>query len=111
MYGCKDVASQADATDEQTEKSKLLREIREEVLKWTDCTDSKLSDFLIKYAHAQKMYGTALKLLLKQNSEGTAARGLDDSIIQLCDKMGLKHCAIALRESLPIKYPNDFQPF
>ncbi|XP_031554866.1 tripeptidyl-peptidase 2-like [Actinia tenebrosa] len=90
---------------------KALQETHSEILKWIDASDSKISEFLAKSSEAQRLYGSALKLLLKNNWEGTPVKASDEKIIELCEKLGWNHCIRFLRESLPVKYPHDFEPF
>ncbi|KAK3699411.1 hypothetical protein QZH41_018570 [Actinostola sp. cb2023] len=76
-----------------------------------DALARKVVEFLVKSAEVQQKYGSALKLLLKTNSEGTPVKANDERIIELCAKLGWDHCVLFLQESLPVKYPPNYEPF
>lgn len=79
------------------------------ILKFTEVTDSKVIIFAIIHAERLEHYARAVKLINNQLESKPNSIDLEQKLIELYDKLGWEHCANFARESLPTRFPTDFE--
>lgn len=84
--------------------------IFEELLKWVDPFDMKVIEFSIRHALVHKLYGRALRFLLKQNEE-KPSKQLERRCIEVFKQLEWDHCIQYFETSLLVKYPKSYRPF
>jgi len=89
-------------TDEATETLFKL-------LKFTDITDSKVILFAILHAEQLEHNARAIKLIQNQLETKPNSVDLEQKLIQLYEKLDWTHCTHFAKESLPTRFPTDFE--
>jgi len=89
-------------TDEATETLFKL-------LKFTDITDSKVILFAILHAEQLEHSARAIKLIQNQLETKPNSLDLEQKLIQLYEKLDWTHCTHFAKESLPTRFPTDFE--
>lgn len=79
------------------------------LLKFTDITDSKVIMFAIVHAEQLQHNARAIKLIQNQLETKPNSIDLEEKLIQLYEKLGWNHCAQFARETLPTRFPSDFE--
>jgi len=79
------------------------------LLKFTDITDSKVIMFSIIHAEHLQHYARAIKLIQNQLETKPNSIELEQKLIELYEKSGWDHCAYFAKESLPTRFPTDFE--
>ena len=79
------------------------------LLKFTDITDSKVIMFSIVHAEHLQHYARAIKLIQNQLETKPNSIELEQKLIELYEKSGWDHCAYFAKESLPTRFPTDFE--
>ena len=93
------------AQDKISEATEVLFNI----LKFTEITDSKVITFAIIHADKLEHHARAVKLINNQLESKPNSIDLEQKLIELYDKLGWEHCANFAKESLPTRFPSDFE--
>ena len=69
----------------------------------------KVIMFAIAHAEQLQHYARAIKLIQNQLETKPNSSDLEQKLIQLYEKLGWEHCVYFAKESLPTRFPNDFE--
>merc|ERR1711874_558558 len=90
-------------------KGELLQ-IYSTIVKFAEITDTKVVNFMVKYAIHLGQHARALKLVVKQLEEKNS-KELEKKAIELLGFLGWEHAVSFLERAQPAHYPVDYQPF
>ena len=65
--------------------------------------------FSIVHAEQLQHFARAIKLIQNQLETKPNSIELEQKLIQLYEKLGWEHCAYFAKESLPTRFPSDFE--
>ena len=93
------------AQDKISEATEVLFKL----LKFTEITDSKVINFAMIHAEKLEHFARAVKLINNQLESKPNSLELEEKLIDLYDKLGWQHCVKFAKESLPTRFPTDFE--
>ena len=73
------------------------------------CFFFKVIMFAIAHAEQLQHYARAIKLIQNQLETKPNSPDLEQKLIQLYEKLGWEHCVYFAKESLPTRFPSDFE--
>jgi len=93
----------------EQDNEKLL-DIYTEVVKYTDQTDTKVSNFMWKLFRHLHLWAKGLKLAIKQIEEKQTKEN-EKLVVESLEALEWEHAVRILSRGQPTRYPGDFQPF
>lgn len=81
-----------------------------ELLKFTDLTDSKAIHYGVWHCFTLKQWGRAIKLLNKIQ-EDRPSKEVEERLIEAYEALGWQFYARAAQRAIPVKYPTAYRPF
>jgi len=101
--------SEEDSDSASSMKEEIL-DVFNEITKFTEASDTKVSKFGANAALVQHHYGRALRLVYKQFEE-KPTRDQETKIIEIFRQLKWNHCSAFFNRSLPLKYPSTYRSF